>query len=86
MFGIYCIGNKRRCRKAYVNVHFYTSLLCLHARSTAIDGLEKKPNLLHANNEGADKTVNMCSLISYFVVNVLERMVTPFDSHKLLIL
>ena len=55
----------------------------LEFRSGLYMGLDaRKLTLLHVNNKGVDQPAHPCSLISAFVVRVLECLMTPLDTHK----
>ena len=44
-----------------------------------------KPGILHANNKGADQPVHPRSLISAFVICLLESKISKLASRKILI-
>ena len=39
--------------------------------------------LLHANNKGADQPAHMCSLISAFVIHILEIIQSKLDTKEI---
>ena len=47
--------------------------------------MREKPGVLHANNKGADQTVHRHSLISAFIIRLLECKISKLASCKILI-
>ena len=64
-----CEFNPHRSRNIYMD---YVS--------TVVE--KDKVSLLHANNKGTDQPVHLCSLVSTYVLNSLDSIISKLASYK----